>query len=68
MEACTVSELDIPQEVGSPGVEVPLGKDLIHAVEVGVTDVEGAPRTQVGAVAVKVAGYILLEVVNRLSQ
>ena len=68
MEACTVREFDVPQEVGSPWVEVPLSKNLIYAVEVGVTDVKCTLRAHIGAVGVEVGRHILLEVANRLSK
>lgn len=64
MEACTVREFNILQEVGGLGVEVPICEDLVYAIKVCFTDIEAALSTQVGAVLIKVEGGILLEVVN----
>jgi hypothetical protein len=67
MEASTVSKLDVAKEVSGLGLKVPLGKDLINTVEVGLANSEGSSTCYVSAERVKVPWDILSQVVNGLS-
>lgn len=67
VEACTVSELDVAKEFCGLGLKVPLGKDLINTVEVGLTDSESSSTGYVIAVRIEVPWDILSQVVDGLS-
>jgi hypothetical protein len=67
VEARTVGKLDITKELSSLGLKVPLGKDLINTVEIGLADSESASTGYVIAVRIEVPRDILSQVVDGLS-
>lgn len=67
VKACTISELDVAKEVSGLGLKVPLGKDLINSVKVGLANIEGASSSYVFEIRSEERWYILFQVVNGLS-
>jgi hypothetical protein len=68
VEASTVGKLDVTKEVSGLGLKVPIGKDLINTVEVGLPNSESAGTCYVIAVRIEVPWDVLSQVVNGLSQ
>jgi hypothetical protein len=67
VETCTVSELDVAKKFCGLGLKVPLGKDLINSVKVGIANIEGTSPSYVCEIRNEVHWHILFQVVNRLS-